>query len=124
MTGGYNRPTYEEQGETFKLVKTSKVNREKLQEYMSERNARMVEREQALEEQAMGENLDEELPEAINQYEMYWDWFVMLTEGPHDEIDRDHFDEKLGEKVLSDFVPQATRTLLVQQGLLPPLVGM
>jgi len=123
MEGGYTRPTYEEQGETFTLVKTSKHNRDRLQEYMSERNERMVQREDALEKQAMGENLDEELPDPINQYEMYWDWFVMLTEGPHEKIDREHFDEKLGEKVLSDFVPQATRTLLVQQGLLPPLVG-
>jgi len=124
MTGGYSRPTYEEQGETFTLVKTSPANREKLQEYMSERNARMVERENVLEKQANGENLDEPLPDAINQYEMYWDWFVMLTDGPHDKIERDKFDEKLGEKVLSDFLPQATRTLLVQQGLLPPLAGM
>lgn len=124
MTGGYTRPTYEEQGETFKLVKTSKINRDKLQDYMSKRNKKMVEREEALERQAMGEDLGEEVPDSINQYEMYWDWFVMLTDGPHEDIEREEFDEKLGEKVLSDFVPQATRTLLVQQGLLPPLTGM
>jgi len=119
----YRRPKYDEQGKTFTLVKTSQHNRAKLREYMDERNDRMLEREEALEEQANG-NLDVKLPDPINQYEMYWDWFVMLTDGPHDEIDREHFDEKLGEKVLSDFVPQATRTLLVQQGLLPPLTAM
>jgi len=119
----YARPQYQEQGKTFTLVKTSRHNRGILREYMDERNEKMLKREEALEEQAMG-NTDVEAPDAINQYEMYWDWFVMLTDGPHDEIDRDHFDEKLGEKVLSDFVPQATRTLLVQQGLLPPLTAM
>jgi hypothetical protein len=115
----YNRPVYEEQGKEFELKKTSPHNRKKLREYMDDRTRRMTEREEALEQRAMGEEV--EVPEAVDQYQMYWDWFTMLTNGPHDEIDREHFDEKLGEQVLSDFVPQATRTLLVQQGLLPPL---
>jgi len=119
----YARPQYEEQGKTFTLVKTSQHNRSRLREYMDERNEKMLEREEALEERAMG-NTEVDVPDSINQYEMYWDWFVMLTDGPHDDIERKHFDEKLGEKVLSDFVPQATRTLLVQQGLLPPLTAM
>ena len=120
MTSDYTRPIYEEQGEQFQLKKTSPRNREKLRDYLNERTERMVEREEALEEQANG-NLDVSLPEPVDQYALYWDLFVMLTEGPHDEIDRQDFDEKLGEKVLSDFVPQGVRTLLVQQGLLPPL---
>jgi hypothetical protein len=122
MNSAYSRNVYEEQGEQFQLVKTSPHNRQKLREYMDGRTRRMTEREEALEQRAMGEEV--ELPEAVDQYEMSWDWFVMLTEGPHEEIDREHFDEKLGEQVLSDFVPQATRTLLVQQGLLPPLAAL
>ena len=123
MISDYGRPIYEEQGKQFQLVKTSKVNREQFQKYMDERTDRMVEREEALERRAMGEEV-ESIPDPVDQYRMYWDWFVMLTEGPHDEIDEDHFDAKLGEKVVSDFVPQAVRTLLVQQGLLPPLQAM
>ena len=123
MQSDFGKPIYEEQGEQFQLVKTSKVNRARFRDYMDERTGRMLEREEALEKEALGEEVDE-VPDPVDQYEMYWDWFVMLTDGPHDEIDREHFDEKLGEKVLSDFVPQATRTLLVQQGLLPPLTAM
>jgi len=120
MTSDYTRPIYDEQGGQFQLKKTSPRNREKLRDYLDERTERMVEREEALEEQANG-NLDVSLPDPVDQYALYWDLFVMLTEGPHDEIERRDFDEKLGEKVLSDFVPQGVRTLLVQQGLLPPL---
>lgn len=114
----YSRKTYTEQGETFKIVKTSKKNRARVREYFAERNDRIREVEEMTQAHAVGERLDEDIPE-IDDFEVYWDLFVMLTDGPHDEIDRDDFDEKLGEAVYADFLPQAKKTRLQLQGFLP-----
>lgn len=114
----YTPTLYEEQGHAFELVPTSPFNRKRLKSYFKERNHRIKERQAILEERAEG-NFDRELPPEQDQFEMYWDLFHLLTEGPHEELDREHFNEKLGEAALADFMPQAVRTMMEQTGFLP-----
>lgn len=49
----------------------------------------------------------------------YFDIFAVLTDGPHDELDPDEFDELLGERVMQDFFTHAEQTMLARKGILP-----
>lgn len=116
------RKTYQEQGHTFTIVKTSPRNRERLGAYMLQRREQMRAHAEALQlvMTSPPEEIDQiEVPPAPNHNDFYWDVFLLLTEGPHDKLDRADFDEKLGEEVLSDFFPTPTRTMLQQSGFLP-----
>jgi hypothetical protein len=90
---------------------------------MRERNDYVLNREEILAARAEGD-LSTDAPDPLDQYEFYWKVFCLLTEGPHDAIDEDEFDAKLGERVFMDFLPQALVTQMQLSGALPSRVNL
>jgi hypothetical protein len=109
---------YKVQGFEFTLRPTTVRTRKTLQDLYRQQAQEEVDSLDALDTlEETGEVSD--LREPLDEYRWYFDLFCTLTEGPHDMLDFEDFDIKCGERVLSDFLPAATRTLMQQTGFLP-----
>lgn len=106
------KPTYIVQGHEFTLKPTTIRNRRAVTSYLSESTKRLAETDT--------ENIEDigDLIERFDEFRMFFDIFRIVTDGPHDKIDFEDFDVKLGEVALADFFPTATVMTLRQIGFL------
>lgn len=118
------KPTYTVQGKVFVLKPTSRRNREAVQRFLELEHNQLRERADALKNNARRSDLiflqendkynPEEhgkIPEEIkieeeDDYRFYFEFFRVLTDGPHDDLDFDDFDIKITEQVRDDFLPE------------------
>lgn len=121
------KPTYQVQGYSFTLKPTSIENRELIREWMRKERELLSQIAQDIRSNMKRENLltlesagkydrkiHGEIPEEIDvehdEYAFYFEYFCMMTDGPHDQLDRRKFDIKITEGIKEDFLPEAYRT--------------
>jgi hypothetical protein len=63
----------------------------------------------------------ETLLQAYDEYRIYFTLFCALTDGPHEKLEYDLFDQKVSEVLVRNFFLPATVTMLEQIGFISPL---
>lgn len=97
----FRKPTYDVQGHTFTLKVTSPRNRKIVNEILEYENV----------------PADDEAA-VQDEYRLYLDLFIAITDGPHDKLDFEDFDVKASEAALADFFPSAVATAMKRSGYL------
>lgn len=111
------KPVYEIEGVgAFKLQPTSPHFRKLASEIMTGNHLEMVKAFELNEESSVFDF--EALAEQFDTYRVYFDLFCALTDGPHDKLDYQTFDQHYAEAVIRDFFLPATVTMLEQSGFI------
>lgn len=113
---------YEIQGLKFTLKPTTVANRKRLESYLESARDEMIrnadlavqrwERERALIESRTDPDIeipDEPEESDRDEYQTAFDMFVLLTDGPHEQLSFEDFDIKYAEDALENFLPSASR---------------
>lgn len=102
-----NRITeYEVNGHLFKLRPNTRKLGRQLGEYMERYQADLHKISEVLAAKVDGKDVSEmDIPEIPDQYQISFDVFCMITEGPHEKLDSDEFDIHVAEVAIESFMP-------------------
>lgn len=107
-----NKKVYYIGGHAFKILPTTIGNRQKVSDAIDAAFS------------SVGVNADSVstlsgLLSAFDEIVLFFELFKLITEGPHEKLVLEEFDQKIGEDALEVFSPAASVTMMKQIGFLP-----